>query len=514
MSWLTSLTTTKSIESLAAEAAATHPHSLKRVLGPGRLVMLGIGDIIGAGIFVMTGLAAAQYAGPGILLSFVMAAVACGFAALCYSEFAAMIPISGSAYTYAYATLGEFAAWMIGCLLTLEYAVGPSAVAVGWSGYVLSLLRDIGVTLPPALTAPPGTVLVETSPHHWEVLSSVASRLAAQGIDVASLPHATGLFNALAAGIVLVMTAVLVRGIQESANVNAAIVVIKVSVVVVFIIAGAFYLRPEHWTPFIPPNTGEFGRFGYSGIVRGAAVVFFAYMGFDAVTTAAQEAKNPQRDLPIGILGSLAGCAVLYMLVAVVLTGLVPYASLDVPDPIAVGVDATGLRWLSPLVKLGAIGGLSTVILVGMLAQSRIFYTMSQDGLLPPWVGELHPRLRTPHRITLVTGVVMALMAAFLPIGVLGELVSMGTLLTFVIVCAGVIILRRTRPELPRPFRTPWSPVVPMLGMLTCGYLMSGLPGDTWLRLIAYLALGAAVYLAYGRAHSKAQRVATPGPRG
>ncbi len=513
MSWLTSLTTTKSIESLAAEASATHPHSLKRVLGPGRLVMLGIGDIIGAGIFVMTGLAAAQYAGPGILLSFVMAAVACGFAALCYSEFAAMIPISGSAYTYAYATLGEFAAWMIGCLLTLEYAVGPSAVAVGWSGYVLSLLRDVGVTLPPALTAPPGTVLVETSPHHWEVLSSVASRLAAQGIDVASLPHATGVFNALAAGIVLVMTAVLVRGIQESANVNAAIVVIKVSVVVVFIVAGAFYVRPEHWTPFIPPNTGEFGRFGYSGIVRGAAVVFFAYMGFDAVTTAAQEAKNPQRDLPIGILGSLAGCAVLYMLVAIVLTGLVPYAALDVPDPIAVGVDATGLRWLSPLVKLGAIGGLSTVILVGMLAQSRIFYTMSQDGLLPPWVGQLHPRLRTPHRITLVTGVVMALMAAVLPIGVLGELVSMGTLLTFVIVCAGVIILRRTRPELPRPFRTPWSPVVPALGMLTCGYLMSGLPADTWLRLIAYLALGTAVYLAYGRTHSKAQRAATPGQR-
>jgi APA family basic amino acid/polyamine antiporter len=342
----------------------------------------------------------------------------------------------------------------------------------------------------------------------------VAARLTAQGVDVATLPHATGLFNILAAGIVLVMTAVVVRGIHESANVNAAIVVIKVSVVVVFIVAGAFYVRPEHWTPFIPPNSGEFGRFGYSGIVRGAAVVFFAYMGFDAVTTAAQEAKNPQRDLPIGILGSLAGCAVLYMLVAIVLTGLVPYAALDVPDPIAVGVDATGLRWLSPLVKLGAIGGLSTVILVGMLAQSRIFYTMSQDGLLPPWVGELHPRLRTPHRITLVTGVVMALMAAFLPIGVLGELVSMGTLLTFVIVCAGVVILRRTRPELPRPFRTPWSPLVPALGMLTCGYLMSGLPADTWLRLIGYLALGTAVYLAYGRTHSKAQRSATPMSRG
>ena len=508
MPWWTSLTTTKSLESLTVEAAASHTHSLKRVLGPTRLVMLGIGDIIGAGIFVMTGLAAAQYAGPGILLSFVMAAVACGFAALCYSEFAAMIPISGSAYTYAYATLGEFVAWMIGCLLTLEYAVGPSAVAVGWSGYVLSLLRDVGITLPAALTAPPGTVLVETAPHHWEVLSAVAVRLAAQGVDPSTLPHVTGVFNVLAAGIVLVMTAVLARGIQESANLNAVIVVIKVSVVLVFIGAGAFYVRAEHWTPFIPPNTGEFGRFGYSGIVRGAAVVFFAYMGFDAVTTAAQEAKNPQRDLPIGILGSLAGCAVLYMLVAIVLTGLVPYGALDVPDPIAVGVDATGLRWLSPVVKLGAIAGLSTVILVGMLAQSRIFYTMANDGLLPPWVAELHPRLRTPHRITIVTGLVMAALAALTPIGVLGELVSMGTLLTFVIVCAGIIILRRTRPDLRRPFRTPWSPVVPALGVLTCGYLMSGLPGATWMRLLVYLAAGTVVYLTYGRTHSKAQRAA------
>ena len=505
MSWRTSLTATKSIEALAAEASGAHAHSLKRVLGPGRLIMLGIGDIIGAGIFVLTGLAAAQYAGPGILVSFVMAAVACAFAALCYSEFAAMIPISGSAYTYAYATLGEYAAWMIGCLMTLEYAVGPSAVAVGWSGYVLSLLRDVGIAVPAALTAPPGTVLVETSPQHWEVLANVASRLAAQGIDPATLAHTTGLFNVLAAGIVLVMTAVLVVGVHESANLNAVIVVVKVSVILVFIGAGAFYVRAEHWTPFIPANTGEFGRFGYTGVVRGAAVVFFAYMGFDAVATAAQEAKNPQRDLPIGILGSLAGCAILYILVAIVLTGLVPYTALDVPDPIAVGVDATGLRWLSPLVKLGAIAGLSTVILVGMLAQSRIFYTMAHDGLLPPWVGHLHPRYRTPHRITLVTGVVMAVLAALTPIGVLGELVSMGTLLTFVIVCGGILILRRTRPDLPRPFRTPWSPLVPILGMLTCGYLMSGLPVDTWLRLVAWLAAGTVVYAAYGRTHSKAQ---------
>jgi APA family basic amino acid/polyamine antiporter len=505
-----SLATTKSIETLAAEAGGSHGQ-LHRVLGPGRLVMLGIGDIIGAGIFVLTGLAAAQYAGPGILISFVMAAVACGFAALCYSEFAAMIPIAGSAYTYAYATLGEFVAWIIGCLMTLEYAVGPSAVAVGWSGYVLSLLRDLGITVPPAFTAPPGTVLVETAAGRWEVLANVAERLAAQGVDVASLPHETAIFNALAAGIVLVMTLVVVRGIQESANVNAVIVVVKVAVVLVFIVAGAFYVRPEHWTPFIPANTGEFGRYGPSGLVRGAAVVFFAYMGFDAVTTAAQEAKNPQRDLPIGILGSLAGCAVLYMLVAIVLTGLVPYTALNVPDPIAVGVDATGLGWLSPLVKLGAIGGLSTVILVGMLAQSRIFYTMAQDGLLPKWVGELHPVRRTPHRITLVTGAVMAVLAAMTPIGILGELVSMGTLLTFVIVCAGIIILRRTRPDLHRPFRTPWSPVVPVLGMLTCGYLMYGLPTETWTLLALWMGAATLVYLGYGQRHSRAQAAAGRG---
>ncbi len=508
MTWWRSLGTTKSIEALAAEAGGQR-ESLHRVLGPTRLVMLGIGDIIGAGIFVLTGLAAAQYAGPGILLSFVLAAIACGFAALCYSEFAAMIPIAGSAYTYAYATLGEFVAWMIGTLLTLEYAVGPSAVAVGWSGYVVSLLRDVGITVPPAFTAPPGTVLVETVAGRWEPLTAVAGRLAAQGIDPLSLPHETAVFNALAAGVVLVMTAILVRGIQESANVNAAIVVVKVSVILVFIGAGALYVRPEHWTPFIPANTGEFGQFGPSGIVRGAGVVFFAYMGFDAVTTAAQEAKNPQRDLPIGILGSLAGCALLYMLVAIVLTGLVPYGALDVPDPIAVGVDATGLRWLSPLVKLGAIAGLSSVILVGMLAQSRIFYTMANDGLLPAWVGTLHPTRRTPHRITLVTGVAMAVVSALTPIGVLGELVSMGTLLTFVIVCAGIVVLRKTRPELPRPFRTPWSPVVPVFGILTCGYLMYGLPADTWGRLAAWLVVMTAVYLGYGRRHSKARAAVT-----
>jgi len=506
MDWLRSLTTTKSIEQLDAESASTGRHALRRVLGPLQLVMLGVGDIIGAGIFVLAGLAAAQYGGPAILLSFVLAAIACSFAALCYAEFAAMLPVSGSAYTYAYATLGELTAWIIGCALTLEYAVGPSAVAVGWSGYVTSLLRDFGVTVPPAFTAPPGTVLVETAPRHWEILSNVADRLAAQGIDPMTLTHQTAVFNLLAAFIVLVMTAVLVVGIQESARVNTVIVVIKVSVIVVFIAAGAAYVRPENWTPFVPRNTGEFGHFGYSGIVRGAAVVFFAFMGFDSVTTAAQETKHPQRDLPIGIFGSLAGCAVLYILLAAVLTGVVHYPELNVPDPIAVGVDATGITWLSPLIKLGAICGLSSVVLVGMLAQSRIFYTMANDGLLPPWVARIHPRFRTPHLTTMVTGLVMAVVAGTTSIAALGELVSMGTLFTFVIVCAGVVVLRRTGPDLVRPFRTPWSPVVPLLGVATCAYLMSGLPGETWLRLLLWMGAGLLVYAAYGRRHSKAQR--------
>ena len=506
MSWLASLTKTKSIDQVRTDASGSGGHTLKRVLGPTQLIMLGIGDIIGAGIFVLAGLAAAQYGGPAILVSFVLAGTACGFAALCYSEFAAMMPVSGSAYTYAYATLGELVAWIIGCALTLEFAVGPSAVAVGWAGYVTSLLRDFGVTVPPMLTAPPGTVLVETSPRHWDILSNVAERLASQGIDPSTLAHETGVFNLLASAIVLVMTAVVVVGIQESANINAVIVVIKVSVIVVFIGAGFAFVRPEHWTPFLPPNTGEFGHFGYSGIVRGAAVVFFAFMGFDSVTTAAQEAKNPQRDLPIGILGSLIGCGVLYVLVALVLTGLVPYTELNVPDPIAVGVDATGLTWLSPLIKIGAICGLSSVVLVGMFAQSRIFYTMASDGLLPPWVARIHPRYRTPYLTTIVTGLFMAVLAGTTPIGVLGELVSMGTLLTFVIVCAGVIVLRRTRPDLPRPFRTPWSPVVPLLGVATCGYLMSGLPGETWVRLLVWMGGGLVIYFGYGRRHSKVQR--------
>lgn len=501
-----SLLATKSIEGLVAEASASGDHALQRVLGPTRLVMLGIGDIIGAGIFVLTGLAAAQYGGPAIVLSFLLAAVACAFAGLCYSEFASMIPVSGSAYTYAYATLGELLAFLIGCALTLEFALGPATVAVGWAGYVSSFLRDFGIVIPPSLLAPPGTLLVETAAGRFEPLAGVAERLAAQGIDPASLVHATGLFNLPALLIVLVTTAVVAVGIRESTNLNAVMVVIKVAVVVLFVGVGIAYVRAENWQPFIPENTGEFGRYGFTGIVRGAAVVFFAYMGFDSVSTAAQEARNPQRDLPIGIMGSLGICAVLYILVACVLTGVVSYKELNVPDPFSVGVDAIGVTWLRPLVKLGAIAGLSSVILVGMLAQTRICYVMSKDGLLPPWVGRIHPRLKTPHLTTLAIGIVMGLAAAVTPIAELGELASMGTLFIFAVVCGAILILRRTRPDLPRPFRTPGSPMVPALGVLTCVYLMSGLPGQTWGRFGLWLALGTLVYLAYGRRHSGVQR--------
>ncbi len=481
----------KDVTSLQAELA--HDQSLKRALGPINLVTLGIGAIIGAGIFVLTGQAAANYAGPAIVYSFILAGLACAFAGLCYAEFAAMIPIAGSAYTYGYATLGELFAWIIGWDLILEYLFAASTVAVGWSGYVVSFLRDVGINIPAEFTSAPYTHVAppDAGLNVW--------RLFTEGWT------ATGaVLNVPAMFIVAVITILLIIGISESASFNNVVVVIKLTVVLLFIAFGMAYINRENWEPFVPAPTGP-GHFGWDGILRGAGVIFFAYIGFDAVSTAAQETKNPQRDMPIGILGSLAICTVLYIAVALVLTGIVNYTKLNVPDPIAVGINEAGpaLAWLRPVVKIGAIAGLSSVILVMLLGQPRIFYTMSKDGLLPPVFSAVHPKFRTPWLASAVTGALAMAFAGLLPIGLLGELVSIGTLLAFAIVCAGVLVLRYTDPERPRPFRTPLVPIVPVLGILACVYLMLGLPVDTWARLIIWMALGLAIYFLYGRRHSK-----------
>jgi APA family basic amino acid/polyamine antiporter len=474
--------TRKRISDLQAEAGSG---TLRRSLGPIHLTTLGIGSVIGTGIFVLTGTAASQNAGPALVVSMVIAAVACAFAGLCYAELASMIPVAGSAYTYAYATAGEIFAWIIGWDLILEYALSASTVAVGWSGYFVSFLGDLGLHLPPRLTAAPEVV-----------------------VTLAGGGTAHGLFNLPAACIVLLVAGLLAIGIRESANTNTVLVVIKVAVLLVFVTAGAAYVRREHLTPFIPPNTGAFGAFGWSGVLRGAAVMFFAYVGFDAVSTAAQEAKKPQRDLPIGILGSLAICTVIYILVATVLLGIVPYQRLNVPDPLAVGIDATGLTWLSPVIKISALFGLFSTMLVTLLGQTRIFYSMSRDGLLPAAFGRVHRRWRTPHVSTALTGTAVSIAAGLLPISVLSQLVSIGTLLAFVLVSIGVIILRRTRPELERPFRTPGMPWVPAIGVLVCVAQMAALPVATWVRLFVWLAMGLVVYLSYGRRRSRAAAAA------
>jgi APA family basic amino acid/polyamine antiporter len=470
---------------LQAEAAAEGGEvTLRRALGAMNLTMLGIGAIIGAGIFVLTGTAAAQYAGPAIVLSFVLAGLGCLFAGLCYAEFAAMIPIAGSAYTYGYATLGELIAWIIGWDLILEYLFGAATVAVGWSGYFVAFLKELGINLPASLTQAPFNV--------------VGTHTLVRNAD--------GFINVPAIVLVLLMTALLVVGIRESARFNNVIVFVKMAIVILVIGFGFMYVNTANWEPFIPPNTtGEFGHFGWSGIVRGAAVVFFAYIGFDAVSTAAQEAKNPQRDMPIGILASLAICTVLYILMALVMTGLTSYTNLNVPHPVFVAIEAAGpgLKWLTYFINIGAIMGLASVVLVMLMGQPRIFFSMSRDGLLPPLFGKVHPKFQTPYITTMITGAVAALVAGLFPIGLLGELVSIGTLLAFVIVCFGVLVLRYSRPNIPRPFRTPLVPLVPILGILICGYMMFGLPADTWIRLLVWMGLGLVIYFAYGKSHSR-----------
>ncbi|MBI3492516.1 MAG: amino acid permease [Acidobacteria bacterium] len=487
-----SIFATKSIEQLKAEAATTGEHSLKRVLGPINLVTLGIGAIIGTGIFVLTGQAAAQYTGPAIVLSMVLAGFASALAGLCYSEFASTVPIAGSAYTYGYATLGEFIAWIIGWDLILEYALGAATVAVGWSGHMTAFLHDfLGISLPPSMAAAPCTLIN------------------ASGCS----PEA--IINLPAVLITVAVTILIVIGIKESANVNTAIVMIKVAVVLIVIVGGAAYINSANWQPFIPENTGPFGSYGYSGILRGAGVIFFAYIGFDAVSVAAQEAKNPQKDMPVGILGSLIVCTILYILVSGIMVGLVPYKQMigqSAPMVVAIRAaeSASGgsslLHMMTMLVEVGAIAGLSSVMVVMMMAQPRIFYSMANDGLLPPFAKQIHPRFRTPHITSIITGVAVAIAAGFTPIGTLGELVSIGTLLAFVIVSIGVIFLRYQRPELERPFRTPWVPFVPALSALVSLALMAGLPGETWLRLVVWMVIGLLIYFGYGYSHSEVRK--------
>lgn len=471
--------TRKSIHAIIeAHNVALEGESLKRTLGWESLMALGIGGIIGAGIFVLTGTAAAKYAGPGVMVSFVLSGLACAFVALCYAELASLIPVAGSTYTYTYITLGEVFAWIIGWNLILEYAAGAATVAVGWAGYFNRVMTGFGIRLPPEYT----TAYFSPLPGD---------------------PASHGFLNLPAAGVILLLTALLTRGTSESTLFNNVIVAVKVVVVLMVIFFGAGHVDLANWSPLIPENTGDFGVYGWSGVARGASVVFFAYVGFDSVSTAAQEARAPQRDIPIGIIGSLIICTILYVAVAAVATGVVNYKELDVPDPMALVMDRTGVSWLAWVVKFGALAGLTTAILVLLYGQTRIFYTMAHDGLLPPIFAKLHPKFRTPAVSQVLVGVVVALAAGLFPIDILGEMVSIGTLAAFALVCLSVIYMRGMYPDLERPFRAPGSPWMPFLGILSCLALMIALPMETWARLVVWTGIGLVIYALYGFKHAK-----------
>lgn len=444
------------------EESGANGKGLKKVLGPVDLIMLGIGAIIGTGIFVLTGVAAAEHAGPALILSFVLSGLACAFAALCYAEFASSVPVAGSAYTYSYAVLGELAAWIIGWDLILEYLLASSAVAVGWSGYFVKLLEGIGLHLPA-----------------WAV----------------SAPGAGGVFNTPAFLVVLVITALLSVGVKESAWVNNLMVAIKLIVVLLFIGVGVFYVKPGNWVPFMP--------FGFNGVVSGAAIVFFAYIGFDAVSTAAEEVRDPNRNLPIGIVGSLVVCTLLYIIVSAILTGMVPYNQLGVSAPVAFALQAVHQNWVAGIISIGAICGITTVLLVMLFGQSRIFFAMSRDGLMPKLFSNVHPKFKTPFTSSWIIGIICALVSGLVTLGELAELVNIGTLGAFVLVSASVIFLRKSHPDLPRAFKCPGVPYIPILAIVFCLYLMSSLPAITWIRFIIWLVIGFAVYFLYGYKNSK-----------
>ncbi|MCC7231490.1 MAG: amino acid permease [Bacteroidia bacterium] len=473
----------KPLSVLFDEANETGEHTLRRTLGPVQLVALGIGAIIGAGLFSITGFAAGNNAGPAVTISFVIAAVGCAFAGLCYAEFASMIPVAGSAYTYSYATMGQLMAWIIGWDLVLEYAVGAATVSISWSRYLVKFLDHFDLHFPAQLVMSP--------------------------FDTATLGDGTvvsGIINFPAVVIVVLMSMLLIRGTQESSFVNGIIVALKVAVVLVFIGLGWAYINPANYQPYIPANNGVFGEFGWSGIIRAAGIIFFAYIGFDAVSTAAQEAKNPKKDMPVGILISLAICTVLYILFAYVMTGLAHYTEFRGQDgiaPVAVAIEHTPFGWLKQAIILAILAGYSSVILVMLLGQSRVFFSMSKDGFLPPVFSAIHPKFKTPWKSNLLFCLFVSLFAAFVPARVVGEMTSIGTLFAFVLVCIGIIVLRKSQPDAPRGFRTPLVPIVPVLGILTCFGMMAFLPLDTWLRLIAWMAIGMVIYVRYGKKRAR-----------